>query len=59
VKYWLIYTWHRLCNEFCQLVTLPLSEKHVVGEALGKLKLDPTLRKLIEEQEQKEHANNG
>jgi hypothetical protein len=54
LKYWLRYLWSRFQNEWRQLATLPLREKDVVGQVLGKLKLDPTLRKIIEEKEAEE-----
>lgn len=57
MTYWLRYIWHRLCNEFRQLACLPLKEENVVGEVMGKLKLDPELRKIIEEHE--ESSDNG
>lgn len=53
-KYWWRYLWSRFQNEWRQLATLPLREKDVVGQVMGKLKLDPTLRKIIEEKEAEE-----
>lgn len=54
LKYWWRYLYARFQNEWRQLLTLRLREKHVVGEVMGKLKLDPTLRKIIEEHEAEE-----
>lgn len=54
MKYWLRYIWHRVCNDFCQLTGCRFKEEHIVGEVMGKLKLEPLLRELIEEQERKE-----
>lgn len=51
LKYWWRYLWSRFQNEWRQVATLPLREKDVVGQVMGKLKLDPTLRKIIEEKE--------
>ncbi|HSX77263.1 MAG TPA: hypothetical protein VLQ80_01635 [Candidatus Saccharimonadia bacterium] len=51
LKYWWRYLWSRFQNEWRQAATLPLREKDVVGEVMGKLKLDPTLRTIIEEKE--------
>lgn len=51
IKYWWRYLWARFQNEWRQLATVPLREKDVVDEVMGKLKLDPQLRKLIEEKE--------
>lgn len=50
-KYWWRYLWSRFQNEWRQVATLPLREKDVVGQVMGKLKLDPGLRKIIEEKE--------
>jgi hypothetical protein len=51
LKYWWRYLYSRFQNEWRQVATLPLREKDVVGEVMGKLKLDPDLRKLLEEKE--------
>lgn len=56
LKYWWRYLWSRFQNEWRQLLTLPLREKDVVGQVMGKLKLDPTLRKILEEKEAEESA---
>lgn len=53
-KYWWRHLRSRFQNEWRQVATLPLREKDVVGEVMGKLKLDPTLRKIIEEKEAEE-----
>jgi hypothetical protein len=52
LRYWLA----RLRNEFRQLTLQPPSEKDVVGEVMGKLKLNPELRKLLDEAEAKIEA---
>lgn len=51
LKYWWRYLWSRFQNEWRQLATLPLRERDVVGQVMGKLKLDPSLRKILEEKE--------
>ncbi len=51
LKYWWRYLWCRFQNEWRQVATLRLRERDVIGEVMGKLKLDPTLRKIIEEKE--------
>lgn len=51
LKYWWRYLRSRFQNEWRQVATLPLRETDVVGQVMGKLKLDPNLRKIIEEKE--------
>jgi hypothetical protein len=59
LKYWWRYLRCRFQNEWRQVATLPLRESDVVGEVIGKLKLNPTLRTIIEETEAKMRAEDS
>lgn len=51
LKYYWRYWLCRFRNEWRQLTLRPPKEEDVVGQVLGKLKLDPGLRQIIEEKE--------
>jgi len=56
MKYYWRYWSARFRNELRQLTLRPLKEKDVVGEIMGKLYLNPTFRKLLEETKAKMNA---
>ena len=51
LKYFWRYLRSRFNNEIRQIAMVPRREKDIVGEVMGKLKLDPRLRKILEEKE--------